>query len=107
MKQGKNGSSRRGQNSDSDKMVPVKIDGATTAFIKTGDISEWTHCHGKAQSTGQQVNSLKIALVGQSTIIKAESGFTASFDTNELEVASVAFLNGLGYTIDYKGQNIS
>ncbi len=99
-----NSSSRRGQKSG--KIVPATLKGMQIS-VNTGDIpsGQWKHCHGIAQSTGQQVNSLKIAQVGESTVIQADSGFASSFDSNELEVAAIAFLNQRGYITNYNGKN--
>lgn len=105
--QGKNSSSRRNSNNSSGKSVPFKIDGGTMALVEVNNIpsGKWKHCHGIAQSTGQQVNSLKIAEIGLSTIIQDDTGFVSSFDSNEIEVAAKALLQGRGYTVNYQGQN--
>ncbi len=105
--QGKGSSSRRGKNGGIGKIVPIKIGGGMSAFINTGDIpsNQWKHCHGVASSTGGQVNSLKIAQVGNSTVIQDELGFASSFDSNELEVAAKTLLQDRGYTVSYQSQN--
>ena len=103
-KKGPSRRSKSGQNLG--KSVPVQLEGGTSASVNIGNIpqDQWTHCHGVAQSTGQQVNSLKIANVGQSTIIQDDSGYASSFDSNELEVAAIEFLNQRGYKTNYQGK---
>ena len=98
--QGK-GSSRRG------KMVPIQLNDGTLASVNLSDISpdKWIHCHGVAKSTGVQVNSLTISNVGKSTIIKDDTGFGASFDRNELEVAAARLLTERGYTVTYQANS--
>ena len=98
----KKGSSRRSKNG---KMVPIQLDDGTLASVNLSDISpdKWIHCHGTAKSTGVQVNSLTISNVGKSTIIKDDTGFGASFDRNELEVAAAKLLMERGYTVTYQG----
>ena len=103
-----NRSSRRNKSGQGfGKNVPIQLEGGTTASVNISDIpsSKWKHCHGIAQSTGVQVNSLTISDVGESTIIKDDTGFAASFNGNELEVAAKALLQGRGYTVNYQGQN--
>ncbi len=103
--QGNNRSSRRNKSGQGfGKNIPAMLDNGTQVSVDTGNIpaGQWKHCHGTALSTGQSVNSLKIAQVGQSTIFQDESGFAASFNSNEIEVAAVALLKDLGYTVNYQ-----
>lgn len=99
----KNRNTRQGQNIGQN--VPVIIDG-TPATVNTGDVpaNSWIHCHGKTQG-GAEVNSLKITQVGQSALIQDATGFTASFDADELEVAAAKLLRQKGYTVGTKQGN--
>lgn len=80
-------------------MIPITIGGAQ-ASIDASTIPEkdWKHCHGPTKA-GVEVNSLKLALRGDSAILERQDGFQSSFGQDELEVAAREYLTLRGYNI--------
>ncbi len=76
----------RGLSVATKNMVPVIINGASGSIdVSTIPDDGWKHCHGTTQA-GVEVNSLKLAFIGESAIIRRPDGFVASFKADELEV---------------------
>lgn len=81
--------------------VPVILASGVPAMINPNDISQdkWTHHHGKT-ATGQQVNSLQSVSIGDSLLIRKNTGGpTLSVSQAEFEVAAVQVLSGMGYKV--------
>lgn len=79
--------------------VPVIVAGGITAFVNPNTIPEdkWDHHHGQTAS-GAKVNSLQSTEVGESLIIRTETGGPSlSVSKNEFEVAAVQILSKMGY----------
>lgn len=58
----------------------------------------WTPTHGKAID-GTQVNSASFVEVGESVIIRSESGEVLGMETPELEVFAAQFAQKRGYKV--------
>jgi hypothetical protein len=72
-------------------MLPITINGSKAAVdASTIHANKWYHCHGQTNA-GVQVNSLQIAFVGESVIVKRPDGFETSFDANEFDVLSAKY----------------
>ncbi len=76
----------RGLSAAMKNTVPVIINGASGSIdVSTIPQKDWKHCHGITQA-GVEVNSLKLAFIGDSVIIQRPDGFRASFKADDLEV---------------------
>ena len=80
-------------------MIPITIDGAKASIdASTIPQKDWKHCHGPTKD-GVEVNSLKLALRGDSAILERQDGFQSSFGQDEFEVAAREYLVLRGYDI--------
>lgn len=66
-------------------MVSVTLDDGSKIQVNSKSIKNWTKFSGKA-SDGTEVHSLYASTIGQTTVIKDNSGNTFACLTNELEV---------------------
>lgn len=78
------------------KLVPVLV-GGSTIQASVDSISNWKSHHGTT-AAGVQVNSLKTAQVGDSTVIASDTD-VMSVPTADLEIAARDTLKTLGYDV--------
>lgn len=90
---------KKNQKGNNNTTVPVILEPGIMAAINPHDIpeSKWDHHHGKT-ATGVKVNSLQSVSIGESLLIRKNTGGpTLSVSMAEFEVAAAQILTGMGY----------
>lgn len=83
------------------KSVPVTLENGIQAFVNPQNIPDvfWKRHHGKT-AAGQEVNSIKTATIGATTLLQnGNGGPFLAVPTDDLEVFAKQFLAGKDYAI--------